>query len=118
MIYRFATAADLIQFFGSLPSQTTKAFVVLEEGQVVVIVGIAREGRINKFFGEWRHREQLKRMTVLRAIKAAMGLVARSKLPVISLALPGEPEAPRLLERLGFHFVESSSEGDVYQWHS
>jgi hypothetical protein len=119
MKQRFATASDILKFYGERPPQTLKAIVVVLDEEPVAVVGIANEGGYGKLFSEYKPqlRGKLRRMAVLRAIKAAMTFVERCPMPVVAVAHPDEPESARILSRLGFEFQEPSDGGDLYQWH-
>ena len=118
MNYRYATAADVLRFYSERPPQTLRAIIVVQGDEPVPIVGLANEGGFGKLFSEYKPqlKGRLRRMAVLRAIKLAMRFVERCPLPVVAITQPGEPDSPRLLERLGFEFYQSSDDGDIYKW--
>lgn len=113
MSSRLATAADIQAFYGDQPRPTLKALVVTRGDEILGVVGLAREGMRSKYFSEIKEdlRPRLKRMIALRTIWRSIELVRNSRLPVYALAQADEPDAHRLLQRLGFIPV-----GDHYQW--
>ncbi len=115
---RPATIADVLRYYGERPRQTLKAVVVTLNDEPVGIIGLAQEGRCLKLFSEFQPvlRDQLRCMTVLRAIKKAMSFVKAARLPVVAITQENEPDSPRILERLGFKFHSHSDSGDVYEW--
>ena len=103
--YRPATAQDVEEFYGRSPYETLRAMVILLDGRVAGIIGIARTGYSTRLFSE--HRPELEpylsSVTVWRAVKAALRFVdeCRSSVYVVS-------SDPRMMRRLGF---EEVSEG-------
>lgn len=114
LVCRAATANDLRQFYEGRPHPTLKALVVCDGQRLLGIVGLAREGVRSKFFSEIREdlRPSLKKVICLRTILRARELVRASKLPVFAIAQADEPDAHRLLQRLGFVHLQD----EVYQW--
>lgn len=110
LTYRFATESDLRRFYGELPRQTTRAVVVLLEGEPAGIIGLARDAGCEKLFSEYKPEmnQHLRRFEVLRAIKLAMSLVKSSKCDVYAV----REEGTDILLRLGFEHVED----DIYKW--
>lgn len=100
--YRPATAADVEEFYGRAPSETLRAMVILLDGHVAGIIGLARTGYSTRLFSEHRPElvPHLSHITVWRAVKAAMRFVneCRSAVYVVS-------SDPRLMQRLGFYEV-------------
>jgi hypothetical protein len=115
LISRVATAADLRAFYAGKPHPTLRARVVTSQsGEVLGVIGLAREGPWSKFFSEIREdlRSSLPRAICLRTILKSMDFVRESKLPVFAIAQADEPDSHRVLQRLGFVQVD----GDVYRW--
>jgi hypothetical protein len=115
LISREATAADIQAFYAGRPHPTLRARVVTSsDGEVLGVIGLAREGPWSKFFSEIREalRASLSRAICLRTILKSMDYVRASKLPVFAIAQADEPDSHRVLQRLGFVQVD----GDVYRW--
>ena len=110
LTYRFATAADIVRFYGEPQRQTTRAVIVLLDDEPVGIVGIAHEGRAAKLFSESKPELQphMRRFPVLRAIKQAMRIVRECGRQVYAV----REEGTDTLERLGFVPVTE----EVYLW--
>lgn len=117
LTWRYATAADLLEFYGLRPAETTRAAVVLMGGVPAAVVGIALTREHARFFSDVRPelRPHLKRMPVLRAIKAAMRFVEAYRGPVLAVRDPF-PESEALLRRLGFEYVDTQDVGEIYEW--
>ena len=111
-----ATQEDILAYFGEPQRMTLRALVVTLNGTPAGLIGIARQGRMARLFSEFRPelRPYLKSITALRAIKSAAAAVKRSRLPVYAIAQEDEPDAPRILTRLGF--VPHETQVGVYVW--
>ena len=86
------------------------AVVVLENDEPVGIMGVSRAS-VMHLFSEFRPElsDRLRSITVLRAIKAAQGILERCRTTVYAVA--DHSEGARMLKRLGF--VERDG---VFQW--
>jgi hypothetical protein len=109
---RLATTADVRAYFGALPAQTMRAYVAEMGGEIVGIVGLVQERGGAALFADWREvlRPHFRSMAVMRAIRAVLGWVQASVVPVVAGAKEDEPLAPGLLERMGFRPVEVAGE--------
>lgn len=107
-------------YYGSRPSQTLKAVVLTLDDAPAAIIGLANEGGYLKLFSEYKPEfvPYMRSITTLRAIKAVMRMVENSKLPIVAVTQPNEPDSPRLLERLGFEYYDTTDEGKLYEWPS
>ena len=111
MIYRPATAADIVAFYGKPWPTTLKAVVLVLDDKPVGVIGLSREGNHLKLFSDAAPELEphMRSITVMRGLKRVMRWVEESHLPVVAVA-----DNPPLLEKLGFERLE----GDVYVWHS
>lgn len=116
MTSRLASGEDVDRFYGARPAQTLQAVVILMGGEVRGILGVARHEDHAQFFSEFREelRPHLRTLPVMRAIKRAQAMVAASRLPVYARAEDTEPDATRILTRLGF----VHHDGDTFRWPS
>jgi hypothetical protein len=111
--WRFATRADIVEFYGHPPPATIRAIVVTRNGEPVGIGGVARDkGLTHRFFSDHKPEfaPHLKTMPVLRAIKAGMKMV--DEYPGVVMAFAQDDTGAKLLERLGFKHIERN----VYAW--
>jgi hypothetical protein len=102
--WRFATAADIDAYYGSLPEQTIRAIVWTLNDEIAGVIGIARHADHVRFFGEFHEgfRRHLRSLRILRTIKQVQRWVSESLLPVYVIAEETEPDAVRFLMRFGF----------------
>jgi hypothetical protein len=86
--------------------------VVCMDGEVVGVVGVAKEVDYGKFFSDWKPRLQpyVRSITVWRAIKGAMEYVRNYRGPV--MAVSQDSEGCVVLHRLGFTHLQ----GVWYGW--
>lgn len=112
--YRYATAADIEQFYGHPQPMTLRAVVVTLNDELAGVIGVSRHESYAQLFSEFRpgFRPHLKSLRTMRALKRVMSIVEESKLPVYAIAEEGEPDSVRLLSRLGFIAFQDN----VYQW--
>jgi hypothetical protein len=108
--YRWASAADLQQFYGELPRPTLRAVVLLLDDVPAGVIGLARDSGCDKLFSDAKpgFEPHLRRFQVLRAIKLVMSMVESSARDVYAV----RQEDTDILVRLGFEHVE----GDIYKW--
>lgn len=112
--WRFATAADIDAYYGERPQQTVRAVAITLNDEVAAIIGIARHFNHARFFSEFRPqlRPHLRTFPVMRALKTAQAMIHESRLPVYAIAEETEPDATRILMRLGFILHEEN----IYLW--
>jgi hypothetical protein len=117
LVSRPATAADVREFYPDWKC-SFRAWVCELDGQVQGIIGVALLRPVACLFSAFKEplRPFLKSLTVLRLIKAVQALVAASRVPVVALAEPGEPTAPDILTRLGFAYLLTNEDGEIYKW--
>ncbi len=117
-VFRPATAADLIAFYGRPPPASVRALVAILDGRPVGVAGIKYErgadgGKLLVAFSDMGPELRAYPVAVMRAARRTMALL-RGR-PVIALASPAEPNAPAFLARLGFVHAASTAEGEIYR---
>jgi hypothetical protein len=114
---RPATLADVRARY---PDHTAsfRAWVFELDGEPKGIVGIALYRPVSTLFSAFDEelRPHLPRPTVMRVVKKLQRLCERYPRPVVATAEPGEPTAPGLLRKLGFHLVDNIDGEDVYRF--
>lgn len=112
MITRPIRSGDVEAFYGEPSRSTIKGIVAELNGEVVGIIGIARDVDYGRFFSDVKPEltPYLRSMTIMRGIKQAMGLVREYKGPVGAVA--EHAEGCRILNRLGFTHIQ----GALYGW--
>lgn len=109
---RYASAADILAFYGEPARGTVRALVAEMDGEVVGIIGIVREPQWGLFFSEFKPalQVQLKSITIMRAIKRALTFCDDYRGPVLAIA--EDAESCRIMHRLGFTHLH----GAWYGW--
>lgn len=111
-----ATTALLTEYYGEAPTKSQRAWVGLLDGKPVGVAGFLIGGQYITIFSDLKDAIRPYKREIWRASAYIMAQAKRYRTPVIAIADPDEPTAPRFLSRLGFEFVGSCSDGDVYQW--
>lgn len=93
-----------------------RAVTITGDGEPLALIGVARWQDHARYFSEMKPELEphLRHMTVLRAIKKSIKLVAESALPVLAIA--EDERSPILLTRLGFEPIDENNE--VFRWPS
>lgn len=110
-VFRPATKKDVEEFYPEA-SQTFHAYVVEINGEVLGIGGIYYIGNFLVAFAKNKPELDAYPFTKARGAKKIMNIIGDRY--CIAFADTKIPEAPKLLERLGFQHVE----GNTYQWMS
>lgn len=110
-----ATRADLAEFYGSIPARSVRAVAVRYKGEIKAVAGVTLEKGWGIAFSDIKPHDAPK-LTVWRATKEAVKIIARTKVPVVAIPSPNHPNAARYLERLGFIHTGTCEHGEVYQW--
>ncbi len=112
IVIRAATARDIVEFYGELPSGTMRAMVAVMDDEVVGVIGIVREQLWGKFFSDSKPKLQphLKSITIMRAIKRSLKFCDDYRGRVLAVAK--DAESCRLMHRLGFTHLY----GGWYGW--
>lgn len=99
---RPASRADVLAFYGYLPSETLKLMAIVLGDEVVGVIGLARTLHSTRLFSE--HKPELvpylSRVTVWRAVKAVLRWVDECACVVYVVS-----DDRKMMERLGFREV-------------
>lgn len=113
---RQATAEDLVAFYGYPQERSTKAFVAVLDGKPVAIAGVCYEGRGRppRFYSEMKPEMRPYRKAIVRG--ARLMLDSLRGMHALAIASQEEPGSVRLLLHLGFKYLASNSQGDIFVW--
>lgn len=111
-----ATTAALTAFWGERPKRSLRAWAALLDAEPVGVGGFAYGGPYITVFSDLKPEIRPYRKQLWGFAKTIMAEAKRYGAPLMAIADPDEITAPRFLERLGFQFVSTTSDGDVYQW--
>ena len=108
-MFRPATRADIEAFYPNL-TQTVRAWTVELNGEPLGVGGVYYQGDIAVAFSAFKPELDKWPMTKLRGLKKIMEIVGDRS--CIAIADEKFPDAPKLLERIGFQHIE----GRTYKW--
>lgn len=111
---RLATAADVEAFYGHPMAHTMRGYVVMLDGKPVALGGIVYRFGVLCAFSEMKDQFRPYKVSIVKFARKMGELL--NEAPGLAVANPREPGSERLLRRLGFEHVGSSSEGEVYRW--
>ncbi|MGE4077403.1 MAG: hypothetical protein AB7F22_17745 [Reyranella sp.] len=103
----------LLAFYGDLPAETTRSFVVWLDGQPAGVIGVAISRGYATLFSDISPalEPHLRSMPVMRAVRAAITMAKRTGLTLMAFAEQCGGEA--ILQREGF---EADSEPGWWRW--
>lgn len=93
-----------------------KAFAAVLDDVPIAVSGVyyypAQVVAFSKILPEHSHHK----MALARGAKRVLELLKDINVPVLAIAEPDLPTAPAFLERCGFEYVKTTSQGRVYKW--
>jgi hypothetical protein len=90
------------EFYGNKPALSFRGYVALLDGKVVGVGGITVKNGNQIAFSEMKDEMRPFKKDIVRGARLLMEFLDSLPFPVIAFANKEEPNAPRLLERLGF----------------
>ena len=116
MEIRPARRSDVVALCGDTYRQSMKAIVVEHKGKPVGIAGVLRTSPA-QCFSAMDDILRTSPKTILKVAKALSELLDESQRPVFAIASEDETTAARFLTHIGFKYLTTTSQGEVYQWH-
>ncbi len=116
MIIRPATRDDIIEMCGGTFAENIWAMVAEDEGKVLALAGV-RYSNPTMCFGNIKPEMKKSPRTIIKLARMVTKVVDESDMPVYAIADKDEPTAPRFLEHVGFDYLMSSRNGEIYKWH-
>lgn len=113
--FRPATQRDFLAFYGRESPWTLRGAVAEMNGEIVGFGGVYFDQDTAMAFSDMRDTMRRKRKDVVRAARHLMALIRSFGVPVFAYANPAEYTAPKLLARLGFEYIGSDRQGDLYR---
>lgn len=107
-----ATTEDYVTVCGQSPKFTMRLFKVVDDGRLLGIFGYHYMNGKAVIFSNIHAKMPAKKL--FRIAIACMKKISQHGVPLIALA--SECTAPRFLEHLGFKYVASNTQGDIYEW--
>ncbi len=114
---RYATADDLDQFYGQeRPTLSVRGVVADRDGEILGVIGLAYQDNEMQAFSSMKEDMRQYPMTIMRAVSKFKTILKSYGANVLAIANPDEKHSDKLLESVGFQFVEDIAEGRLYQW--
>lgn len=111
---RPATSDEVVYFLENPPRLSMRAFVVCTAGVPTALFGLYfSAGRAWSFC---RIKGQHSPVSIYRTAKRCMAELRKLDLPFGAIAQDGLESAPRFLSHLGFEYLGTCADGEVYQW--
>ena len=98
-----ATEGLLTAFYGRPPPRTVRALVAVRDGKPIGVAGVWRGAERLVMFSDLSPEARADKRLMVRGIRAVLGLVRDTGLPVHAVADKEVEGSERLLERVGFH---------------
>lgn len=112
---RVATIDDLTKFWGHPPVCSMWAFVAMLDDEPIAVAGVLRSSYLVAF-SEMKEAMRGRKKDIVRMACANMNAIRSRNLPVIALANKDEPTAESLMKHLGFVYLGSTPNGEVFSW--
>lgn len=104
------------QFLNTPPKYTIKSWTALLDGEAIGIAGFTYGDDCITVFSTLTKEIKRYRKQLWRTAKMIISEADKLKGNLMAIADPKEPTASRFLEKLGFKYVGTQTEGEVYQW--
>ncbi|BES72161.1 hypothetical protein RE428_31790 [Marinobacter nanhaiticus D15-8W] len=113
---RPATRDMLTRYYGRPPKQSMRAWIGFLGDEMVGAAGFVIGSPYITIFSDLKPGIRGHKKEIWRGAAFIMEQAKRYKSPIMAIADPDEPTAKRFLPRLGFVFMGTCTDGDVYQW--
>ncbi len=117
MIIRPSTLEDVIEMTGDTFPESIRSVTAEHEGKVVAIAGV-RHSSPPVCFSDIRPEIKEHPRAVAIMIRRVRKMLSEYHVPIYAIADANEPTAPGFLQHVGFEFVTSAIQGEVYRWHN
>ena len=113
---RSTTAEDIETLYGHRPLRTMRAYTAVYDEQPIAVAGI------------YYYPDQVVAFSYIKPeyahLKAGLGrgairvlrMLKNINKPIIAVAEPGIPTSAEFLERCGFEYLQTTSQGMIYIW--
>lgn len=116
---RWATAADVEEYFGEVPKQTQRAQIGILDGEVVAFWALVFTKSGVGLISDIRDKLLPHKITIHRTAKRFLLQAAElGYTDIYALADPDIPGSSKWIKALGFNFVYDTEDGEVWLWRS
>lgn len=114
---RHATAADLDAFYGDKrPKVTQRAIVVELDGEILGVASLNYFGDQITATSEMRDELKAYPLTIMKAARQFAEILNKHGGGVLAVASKEIPRSAQFLERVGFEYIGTITDGRVYRW--
>lgn len=111
---RWAKRSDLELFYGKPQGVTMRGYVVYLDGKPVAVGGVSYQCGVLCAFADVKDELRPYKVSIMKFARKVGGLF--HGMPGMAIASPNEPNSGKLLEWLGFKYVTTCADGEVYEW--
>lgn len=115
-LLRPATKDDLDKLCGDSVSGTVRAIACERNGELLGVAGVMHTSPMQCFLNMTPEMKESPR-TIVKAVRMVRKLLDGYIGPVYAIASCEEVTARGFLKHIGFEYVATTFQGDVYQWH-
>ena len=115
MITRPATRDDIIEMTGQTFPETIRAISAEHDGELMGIAGV-RNSDPKMCFADIRPELKKHPRTIIRMARWVTSTIIKSDTPVYAIADEDEPTAFHFLQHVGFEWMMSTNQGEVFRW--
>lgn len=96
--------------------KTVRAITAEKDGEVLAVAGVIHTV---PFYAFVHMTDEMRRYpkTIMRVIRGFSDFLSKHYVAVYATASEEEANAPRVLERAGFKYLMTTTQGEVYKWH-
>ena len=116
MEVRFATRADVIEWYGHEQHRRLRAIVGFVDGEMVAIAGLCYFDNAAEAFCELKEAAYRHKKTIMKSAKQLVKMINDFGGPVVAVADENEKNAGAFLRHLGFTFADVVDDMELYTW--
>lgn len=115
MVIRPATKADVEALCGQRYPNAIRALTVEHDGEPVAIAGVLHSTPM-QCFSTMKDVVRQSPKTIVKCAKQLRNILNCYECRILAIAEDREPTAKRFLEFVGFEYLDTTSQGEIYQW--
>lgn len=115
MIIRPTTRDDIIEMTGTTFPENIRAISAEHDGELMGVAGI-RSCDPRLCFADIKPELKKSPRTIIKMARWVTDIIKKGDAPVYALADEDEPTAFRFLEHVGFQWIMSTDQGEVFKW--
>jgi hypothetical protein len=113
---RPSTAEDISLLYGERPRKTMRAYTAVYDGQPIAVGGVYYYPDQVVAFSCIKPEFAHLKVGLGRAAIAVLRMLKDINKPIMAVAEPSIPTSSEFLERCGFEYLQTNSQGKIYIW--